>query len=166
MGNSSKKHSFLLRLSLTLVVVSLMGLALSGSNHDKKSGKLVAIAETTTTVLPTTTIPAPPPTTIARVIPRRASRGALIPRYAGPIDDDVFIRLSWCEAGGRANAVSRNGKYFGAWQFTLSTWHSLGYAGNPIDYSYDEQLQAAKKLQQRSGFRSQWPVCSRKLGLA
>jgi hypothetical protein len=86
------------------------------------------------------------------------------PRYVGPIDDDTFIRLSWCESGGRANAVSRSGKYFGAWQFSLATWHSMGMPGNPVDYPYDVQLDVAKRLQARSGW-GQWPVCARKMGL-
>jgi hypothetical protein len=76
----------------------------------------------------------------------------------------LFIRLSWCESGGRANAVSRSGKYLGAFQFSLQTWHGIGMAGSPIDYPYDVQLEAAKRLQARSGW-GQWPVCARKLGL-
>lgn len=85
-------------------------------------------------------------------------------RYVGPIDDDTFIRLSWCEAGGNPTRVSRNGKYFGAWQFSLPTWHSMGMEGSPVDYSYDVQLDVAKRLYARSGW-GQWPVCSRKMGL-
>jgi hypothetical protein len=107
----------------------------------------------------TTTVAPPPPT-----VPPRASRAAVRPRYVGPINDDTFIRLSWCEAGGRANAVSRSGKYFGAWQFSLPTWHSMGMEGNPIDYPYEVQLDVAKRLQARSGW-GQWPVCARKMGL-
>lgn len=94
----------------------------------------------------------------------RAARASARPRYAGPINDDVFIRLSWCEAGGNPTRVSRNGKYFGAFQFSLATWHGIGMSGNPIDYPYAVQLEAAKRLQARSGW-GQWPVCSRKLGL-
>ncbi|HVV36470.1 MAG TPA: transglycosylase family protein [Acidimicrobiales bacterium] len=86
------------------------------------------------------------------------------PRYVGPINDDTFIRLSWCEAGGRPDAVSRSGKYFGAFQFSLATWHSMGMAGSPVDYPYDTQLNVAKALQARSGW-GQWPVCARKMGL-
>lgn len=100
----------------------------------------------------------------AKAAASRASRGAVRPRFAGPINDDVFIRLSWCEAGGRPTAVSRNGKYFGAFQFSLGTWHGIGMSGNPIDFPYEVQLDAAKRLQARSGW-GQWPVCSRKLGL-
>jgi hypothetical protein len=114
----------------------------------------------TTTTSTSTTVPPPPPTTV----PVRASRAAVRPRYVGPATDDVWAALSRCEAGGRPNAVSRNGKYFGAFQFSLGTWHSMGMPGNPIDFPYEVQLDAAKRLQARSGW-GQWPVCSRKLGL-
>ncbi len=112
---------------------------------------------TTTT---STTLPPPPPTTV----PVKATRSLARPRYAGPVTDDVWAALSRCEAGGRPNAVSRSGKYFGAFQFSLGTWHSMGMPGNPIDFPYEVQLDAAKRLQARSGW-GQWPVCSRKLGL-
>jgi hypothetical protein len=140
--------------------VSLGCRALPSAGTAKSSQRVQLAAVVTPETLPTTTTVAPPPTTV----PVRASRSAVRPRYSGPITDDIFIRLSWCEAGGRANAVSRSGRYFGAFQFSLATWHSMGMAGNPIDYPYDVQLDAAKRLQARSGW-GQWPVCSRKLGL-
>ena len=131
----------------------------TGSTPTSQRVHLAAAVKAETLPPTTTTVPPPPPT-----VPPRASRSAVRARYAGPITDDTFIRLSWCEAGGRPDAVSRNGKYFGAFQFSLATWHSMGMAGNPIDYPYDVQLQTAKLLQARSGW-GQWPVCSRKLGL-
>lgn len=114
-------------------------------------GEIIQIVPTTTTL--------PPPVAV-----KRASRAAVRPRYAGPITDDVWSALSRCEAGGRPDAVSRSGKYFGAFQFSLATWQGIGMSGNPIDYPYEVQLEAAKRLQARSGW-GQWPVCSRKLGL-
>ncbi|HUR76787.1 MAG TPA: transglycosylase family protein, partial [Acidimicrobiales bacterium] len=119
----------------------------------------VVTAETLPTTTTTTTAPPPPPTT-----PPRASRAAVRPRYTGPITDDIFIRLSWCEAGGRPDAVSRSGRYFGAFQFSLATWHSMGMPGSPVDFPYEVQLDTAKRLQARSGW-GQWPVCARRLGL-
>jgi hypothetical protein len=71
--------------------------------------------------------------------------------------------LARCESGGNPTIVSRNGRYYGAFQFALGTWRSVGYEGTPIDYSYEVQREAAIKLQQRSGW-GQWPTCSRKLG--
>lgn len=88
------------------------------------------------------------------------------PRQSRPViaDGDVFWQLALCESGGDPGKNTGNG-FYGAFQFVLSTWRSLGYDGNPVDYSYETQRQAAQALQQRSGW-SQWPACSRKLGLA
>lgn len=87
----------------------------------------------------------------------RASRSR---RPAG----DVWAALAACESGGNPSARSASGRYFGAFQFSLATWRSLGYGGNPADHSFEVQLQAAQRLQARSGW-GQWPRCSRRLGL-
>ncbi len=71
--------------------------------------------------------------------------------------------LARCESGGNPTIVSRTGKYYGAFQFSLATWRSIGYTGTPIEYTYEQQRDAAIKLQQRSGW-GQWPTCARKLG--
>lgn len=92
----------------------------------------------------------------------RASRNSSGPRRV--FGEDVWSQLARCESGGRPQAVSSNGKYFGAFQFSIGTWHGIGESGSPIDYDYEYQLSAAKRLQARSGW-GQWPVCSRKLGL-
>jgi len=81
-----------------------------------------------------------------------------------PDADRVWHALARCESGGNPAARSAGGRYHGAFQFSLATWRSLGYAGSPTDHGYDAQLAAAKKLQARSGWR-QWPSCSRRLGL-
>lgn len=77
---------------------------------------------------------------------------------------DVWTRLAACESGGNPQARSASGLYYGAFQFSLATWQSLGYEGNPVDHSYATQLEAARRLQARSGW-GQWPRCSRRLGL-
>jgi hypothetical protein len=77
---------------------------------------------------------------------------------------DVWARLAECESGGDPHAHSASGRYHGAFQFSLATWQSLGYAGNPADHSYATQLQAAQRLQARAGW-GQWPRCARRLGL-
>lgn len=114
----------------------------------------------TTTTTSTTVAPPPPPTTV----PVRASRAAVRPRFAGPVTDDVWAALARCESGGRPDAVSRSGKYHGAFQFSLQTWHAMGMPGSPTEFPYEVQLETAKRLQARSGW-GQWPTCSRKLGL-
>lgn len=74
-------------------------------------------------------------------------------------------RLAMCESGMRADAVSRNGKFFGAFQFMLSTWRKFR-PGNPTSYSYAEQKAVIMQFFPVSSWRSQFPTCSRKLGVA
>lgn len=106
--------------------------------------------------------PAPtPPAVRRRVAPPRASRAATRPRV---VQGDVWGALARCESGGNPGAHSSTGKYHGAFQFSLATWQSLGYGGDPHNYPFEVQLEAAKKLQARSGW-GQWPRCARKLGL-
>ena len=139
--------------------------SVTGSTPATRSVELAAAVHAQMLQIPTTTTTiAPPPPPPAP--PVRASRSAVRPRprYTGPVTDETFAALSRCEAGGRPTAISRSGKYFGAFQFSLATWHGVGMTGNPIDYPYEVQLEAAKRLQARSGW-GQWPVCSRKLGL-
>jgi uncharacterized protein YabE (DUF348 family) len=65
--------------------------------------------------------------------------------------------LAACESGGNPRAVNPSG-YYGLYQFSISTWISVGGSGNPIDATPDEQTYRAKVLYQRSG-SGQWPVC-------
>jgi hypothetical protein len=91
---------------------------------------------------------------------RRAERNARRP----PSDEAVWRALGECESHNNPTAVSASGKYRGAFQFSVPTWRGLGYSGDPIEHSYATQLQAAKRLQARSGW-GQWPSCARRLGL-
>jgi uncharacterized protein YabE (DUF348 family) len=65
--------------------------------------------------------------------------------------------LAACESGGNPRAVNPAG-YYGLYQFSLSTWVSVGGTGNPIDATPDEQTYRAQVLYERSG-SGQWPVC-------
>lgn len=76
----------------------------------------------------------------------------------------VWSKLAACESGGRPGAVSANGLYHGLYQFSVSTWRSVGGSGLPSQASAAEQTKRAKMLQARSGW-GQWPACSAKLGL-
>ena len=80
-----------------------------------------------------------------------------------PPTDDAFARLRSCESGGDYAAKNRN-RYFGAYQFSPSTWRAMGYAGLPHEAPPEVQDDAARRLQARSGW-GQWPGCARKLGL-
>ncbi|HLG92744.1 MAG TPA: transglycosylase family protein [Acidimicrobiales bacterium] len=72
---------------------------------------------------------------------------------------DRFAQIRQCESGGNYSTNTGNG-YYGAYQFSLSTWRSLGYSGLPSDAPPSVQDQAAQQLAARSGF-GQWPVCGR-----
>jgi uncharacterized protein YabE (DUF348 family) len=80
----------------------------------------------------------------------------------GGADGLNWAALAKCESGGNPSIVSSNGKYHGLYQFSVSTWKSVGGSGLPSQASADEQTQRAKLLYQRSG-AGQWPVCGKKL---
>jgi hypothetical protein len=99
--------------------------------------------------------------TYRRSYRRYASRYAARPQ--APATAENLARLRQCESGGDYARRSGNG-YYGAYQFSPSTWRSLGFVGLPSDAPSDVQDQAAAKLQARSGW-AQWPGCTRALGL-
>jgi uncharacterized protein YabE (DUF348 family) len=76
---------------------------------------------------------------------------------------DVWAALAQCESGGNPSTNTGNG-YYGMYQFSLSTWQSVGGSGLPSDASASEQTMRAQILQQRAGW-GQWPHCAAKLGL-
>jgi hypothetical protein len=82
------------------------------------------------------------------------------PVVAGP---DPFVALRDCESGGNYGDDTGNG-YYGAYQFTLSSWRDLGLGGLPSQAPPAVQDRAAQELQARRGW-GQWPACSRRLGL-
>ncbi|MEO8328705.1 MAG: resuscitation-promoting factor, partial [Candidatus Nanopelagicales bacterium] len=65
--------------------------------------------------------------------------------------------LAQCESSGNPQAVNPGG-YYGLYQFSLSTWYSVGGTGNPINASSTEQTYRAQVLYERSG-SAPWPVC-------
>lgn len=62
--------------------------------------------------------------------------------------------LAECESNGNPRAVNPNGHY-GLYQFSLSTWQTVGGTGNPIDASPEEQTYRAQVLYVRAG-SGQW----------
>ena len=84
-------------------------------------------------------------------------------RYDEPPTAENLQALRWCESTNDYAADTGNG-YYGAYQFSAKTWHSLGYAGLPHQAPAAQQDEAAQRLQARSGWR-QWPACARQLGL-
>jgi len=73
-----------------------------------------------------------------------------------------WAALARCESSGNPRAVGGGGRFFGLYQFTLSTWRSVGGSGNPIDASSSEQTYRAQLLYKSRG-ASPWPVCGRLL---
>jgi hypothetical protein len=92
-----------------------------------------------------------------------AQAAAPPPASAGSGAGGPWAALRNCESGGNYSENTGNG-YYGAYQFSLSTWQGLGYSGYPNQASPAEQDTAAAALQARSGW-GQWPSCSRQLGL-
>ncbi len=113
------------------------------------------LVTTTTTIKPQTPTPAP--------APAPAKVQTVAKHDSTVVGDDVWAKLSKCEASGNAATNTGNG-YYGAFQFSAGTWKSLGGTGLPSQADYATQKDLATKLQQRSGW-GQWPACSAKLGL-
>ena len=113
---------------------------------------------------PTTAAPAlaasATPSTTSTTRPRPRPPAVSLSATAG----GVWAALRQCESGGNYQENTGNG-FYGAYQFTASTWTGLGYPGRPDQEPPAMQDQAAQRLQARSGW-GQWPACSRKLGLS
>ncbi len=76
----------------------------------------------------------------------------------------VLRRIAECESGGDITAVSRNGRYYGKYQFSRATWKANGGRGsNPADATEAEQDRVAIKLYEAEGL-DPWPSCGSKLG--
>lgn len=82
------------------------------------------------------------------------------PAVSSSPDGLNWAALAKCESGGNPRAVNPAG-YYGLYQFSLSTWASVGGSGNPINASPDEQTARAQMLYARGG-AGQWG-CGRHL---
>ncbi|MFE3461957.1 transglycosylase family protein [Nocardiopsis aegyptia] len=69
--------------------------------------------------------------------------------------------LAQCESGGDPTAVNSAGGYYGLYQFSTTTWESVGGTGLPSEASSEEQTQRAQQLYNAVGgnWQSQWPHC-------
>jgi uncharacterized protein YabE (DUF348 family) len=91
----------------------------------------------------------------------------LVGTKARPQSNPAADGLNWaalaqCESGGNPNAYNPAGPYYGLYQFSASTWQSVGGTGLPTDHAAGEQTYRAQILYRRSG-AGQWPVCGRYL---
>jgi hypothetical protein len=110
---------------------------------------------TTATTAPTTTTTTPPQ---AAVAPTATTLAVQPPPLGG-----AWLELRECESGDNYQADTGNG-YYGAYQFSWSTWVNLGYPGRPDQEPYWMQDQAAQRLEAAAGW-GQWPSCTAALGL-
>lgn len=72
----------------------------------------------------------------------------------------VLSSIARCESGGDPRATSPGGRYRGKYQFSFSTWRSVGGRGDPAAASETEQDRRAAVLY-RTGGPGHWPVCGR-----
>ena len=84
---------------------------------------------------------------------RRGSSG-------GPTVPAILERIAQCESGGNPEAVSRDGRYRGKYQFSRATWRAMGGSGDPADASEATQDRMALRLYRAEGIKP-WPVCGR-----
>lgn len=81
-------------------------------------------------------------------------------RSAGVGAGGTLAAIRACESGGNYSAVGGGGQFRGGYQFTFSTWASVGGSGDPAAASPAEQDMRAAMLYAREG-SSPWPVCGR-----
>jgi hypothetical protein len=91
----------------------------------------------------------------------KALRGDLrAARSEGTVSTPGHLRaIAACESGGNPAANTGNG-FYGKYQFTQSTWQSVGGTGNPAAAPEAEQDRRAAMLYAQQG-SSPWPVCGR-----
>ncbi len=75
----------------------------------------------------------------------------------------AFAELRQCESGDNYQEDTGNG-FYGAYQFSATTWSGLGFPGRPDQEPPGMQDQAAEELQAQRGW-GQWPACAAALGL-
>jgi hypothetical protein len=138
-------------------------------SHPTHKSKTAAIVEAD---------PLPPhPTVIVvpkRTTPHRASRTRRVtPRHHklhinhSPqlTSGGVWATLRQCESGSDGLYLANTGNgFYGAYQFTKSSWAAVGGTGYPYNATPSEQDMRAKRLKDLQGWGA-WPACSRKLGL-
>lgn len=92
--------------------------------------------------------------------------GAKFAYTGGPLSEAQITALGTCESGMTATRNSGNG-FYGAFQFTKSTWRSSAPApyntGDPHEAPLDAQKQAVQNLLSRSSIFTQFPGCANKM---
>ena len=94
----------------------------------------------------------------ARRAKLRRERRQLYVSLPGGVSMATLEAIAACESGGDPTIVSSDGSYRGKYQFSFSTWASVGGSGDPAAASEQEQDYRAALLYAASG-SSPWPVC-------
>lgn len=84
-------------------------------------------------------------------------------RFGGAPDVPIppaLRAIAQCESRGDPRAISAGGTYRGKYQFSFSTWVSVGGEGDPAAASETEQDRRAAILY-KTGGPGHWPVCGR-----
>jgi hypothetical protein len=109
----------------------------------------------------------PPPQVRAETRELRADirqlRRRLERKYGGAPDvaiPPVLKSIAQCESHGDPRAISSGGTYRGKYQFSYTTWATVGGEGDPAAASETEQDRRAAILYRRGG-PGHWPVCGR-----
>ena len=161
---STRPTTTLVRLLPTTTLADTEGAAQSASSTTATAKKSKTVKSTTTQ--PVTQVAAKTAAKSATtVVMQLASAIEGAPSSGGANDpmEGALAKLRQCESGGRYDLNTGNG-YYGAYQFSPTTWSRLGFPGLPHQAPPSVQDQAARKLQAKSGW-GQWPACARKLGL-
>jgi len=95
---------------------------------------------------------------VARVARLRRERRQLYATLPGGVSMATLEAIAACESGGDPTIVSSDGSYRGKYQFSVSTWASVGGSGDPAAAPEQEQDYRAALLYAASG-SSPWPVC-------
>ncbi len=96
-----------------------------------------------------------PVATVAQPVKQTGKTYQPAARRVAPTGGDVFARIRAKESGGNYATNTGNG-YYGAYQFSLGTWRSVGGSGLPSDASPAEQDMRAQMLYSQRGC-SPWP---------
>ncbi|MEA2230558.1 MAG: resuscitation-promoting factor RpfE [Solirubrobacteraceae bacterium] len=133
--------------------------------HERLLGDRLSLAERRE--IRTTVGQLPPPGIRAETrqlrIDIRRLRQRLEQRYGGAPDvpiPPVLDSIAECESHGDPRAISSGGTYRGKYQFSYSTWATVGGDGDPAAASETEQDRRAAMLY-RNGGPGHWPVCGR-----
>ncbi|HEX7279827.1 MAG TPA: transglycosylase family protein [Solirubrobacterales bacterium] len=89
---------------------------------------------------------------------REREREEEFAQLPGSVSMATLEAIASCESGGDPTIVSSDGTYRGKYQFSVSTWESVGGSGDPAAAPEAEQDYRAALLYAQAG-SSPWPVC-------